>query len=58
MLRVSCTECGVTVEKFSLKQQMSIQHGICIPQTRGVENKGEGLNTYVVYFPRVLQLVR
>ena len=41
-----------------LKQYMSIHHVICVPHTRGVDEKGEGLTTYVVSFPRVLQSVR
>ena len=57
-LRVSCAECGVTVAQYLLQQYMSIQNGICVPHTRGVDKKGEGLTTYVVSFPRLLQLVR
>ena len=55
---VSCTECRVTVKQSYLKQNMEILHGICAPQTRGVDEKGEGPTTYVVSFPRILQSVR
>ena len=41
-----------------LKQHMVSLHGICIPQTREGNEKGDIPTTYVVYFPRVLQLVR
>ena len=37
---------------------MSSQHVICVPEMRGVDDKGEGMSTYVVSFPRVLQSVR
>ena len=37
---------------------MTILHGICIPQTRGVDKKGEVPTTYGVSFTRVLQSVR
>ena len=56
--RVSCTECGVRVKQSYLKQHMESLHGICAPQTRGVDEKGEGPTTYVVSFPRILQLVK
>ena len=42
------------VVKSYLKQHMSSQHGICVPQTRGVDEKGEGPAIYVVIFPRLL----
>ena len=38
--RVSCAECSVTVEKSYLNQHMASLHGLCIPQTRGVDEKG------------------
>ena len=38
-LRVSFTECRVTVAKYSLKQHMASQHGICVLSMRGVEKK-------------------
>ena len=56
--RVSCTECGVTEKQSYLKQDMEILHGICVPQTRGIDEKGEGPTTYVVSFLRILQSVR
>ena len=57
-LQVSCIKCGVTVEKLYLKQHMEILHVICVPQTRGVDEKGEGPTTYVVCFHRILHPVR
>ena len=30
-------------------------HGICVPQTRGVDKVGGGPTTYMVSFPRLLQ---
>ena len=57
-LRVICAKCGVIVAQSSLKQYMTIQRGICIPQTRRVDEKGGRPTTYVVSFPRVLQSVR
>ena len=39
-LWVSWAECGVMVAQNSLKHHMSSQHRICIPQTRGVDEKG------------------
>ena len=33
-------------------------HGICFPQTRGVNELGGGPTTYVVSSPKVLQEVR
>ena len=57
-LRVSSTNCRLTLEQSSIKQHMAIQHSSCVPQTRGVDEKGEVPTTYVVSLPRVLQLVR
>ena len=56
--RVSCTECGVKAKQSYLKQHMESLHGICVPQMRGVDKKGEGPTTYVVSLPRILQSVR
>ena len=56
--RVSCTECGVTVVSSSLKQHMAWLHGICVPQTRGVNEVGGGPTIFVVSFPRVLKSVK
>ena len=58
MLRVSCSECAATVAQYYLKQHMTSLHGLCIPQTRGVDKNGEGPPTYVVSFPWILQSVR
>ena len=57
-LRVSYAKCRVTVAQSSLKHHMSSQHVICVPHERWVDEKGYGPSTYVVSFPRVLQLVR
>ena len=40
-LRLGCTKYRVVVAKSSLKQNMTSQHGICVPQTRVVDEKGE-----------------
>ena len=55
--RVSCTECGVTVKQSYFKHHIESLHGICVPQTRGADEKGEVPTTYVVSFPRILQSV-
>ena len=41
--RVSQTVCGVTVVASYLNTHMSRSHGICVPQTRGVDEVGGGL---------------
>ena len=41
-----------------IKHHTESLHGICVPQIRGVNEGGEGPRTYVVSFPRILQLVR
>ena len=41
-MRVSCTDCGVTLESSYLKQKMASLHGICVPQMRGVDEEGGG----------------
>ena len=46
--RVICTTCDVTVETSYLKAHMVRSHGICIPQTRGVDEVGGGPTAYVV----------
>ena len=56
--RVSCSTCGVTVVASYFKSHMARNHGICIPQTRGADEIGGGLTTYVVSLPKVLQEVR
>ena len=53
-----CATYGVTVEASYLKAHMARSHGICVPQTRGVDEVGGGPTTYVVYLPKVLQEVR
>ena len=56
--QVSCTKCSVTVAALYLKQHMAWIHGIYSPHTRRVDEGGGGLTTYMVSFPRVMQLVR
>ena len=55
---VSCTVCGVTVAASYLNSHMAKIYGICVPQTRGVDEVGVGMATYAVFFPRVLQEVK
>ena len=57
-IRLSCTECGMNVAALSLKKHMARLHGICVPQTRGVNKVGGLLTTYVVSLPSVLKLVK
>ena len=57
-LQVNCAKCGVMIAESYLKQYMLIQHEICVPHTRGADEKGEGPTTYVLSFSRVLQSVR
>ena len=57
-MQLSCTKCGVTVSSLYLKQHMDQLYGIFLPQTRGFNEIGGVPITYVVSFPRVLQLVR
>ena len=45
------------MEASYLKAHMERSHGICVPQTRGVDEVGEGPTTYTVSFPRVLKEV-
>ena len=58
MLQVSYAECGVTVAQSYLKQHMVSLHGLCAPQTRGVNEKGERHTTYMLSLPRILHSVR
>ena len=41
-----------------LKRHMERLHGICVPQTRGVDEGEVGPTTYVVSFSRVLKLAK
>ena len=43
---MSCTKCDVTVTTSYLKTHMAQIHGICVPQTRGVDKAG-GEGNYV-----------
>ena len=54
-MRLSSTECGVTVAVLYLKQHMAWLHGICISQMREVNEVGVGPTIYLVSFPRVVQ---
>ena len=57
-LQVSCAEHDVTMAQLYIKQHMASLHGVCVPQPRGVNDKGELPTTYVVSLPRILPLVR
>ena len=57
-LQAICTECDVMMAQSYLKKHMASLHGICSPQTSGVNEKGEGPTTYMVLLPRILQSVR
>ena len=48
----------MTVAASYLKTHMARIHGICVPQTRGVNGVGVGPSTYVVSFPRLLKEVK
>ena len=54
---VSCAECSMNVSESYLKYHMERLHGICVRHMRGFNTVGGVLNTYVVSFLRVLQLV-
>ena len=56
--RVICSMCGVTVTAPYLKYHMARSCGICVPQTRGVDEVVGGPTTYVVSLPKVIQEVR
>ena len=55
--RVSCATCDVTVAAYYLKAHMARNNGICVPQTRGVDEVGGGPTKCVVSSPKVLQEV-
>ena len=54
-MRVSFSECGVTVAALYLKAHMARILGMCTPNIKEVDEVGGGPTTYVVSFPRVLQ---
>ena len=56
--RVSCAMCSMTVAASYLKSYMLRSHGICILQTRGVDEVGVGSTTYVLSSSKVIQEVR
>ena len=53
--RVSCKVCGGTMAASFLRHHMDISHGIVLPQVRGVDVGGGGLEVYRVSFPRILK---
>ena len=55
--RVHCKECGETMAASSLWHHMERAHGILLPQVRGVDVRGGGLEVYNLSFPRILKLV-
>ena len=55
---LSFTQCGVTVAALYLKAHMAQIYGICVPQTSGIDKVGGEPTTSVVYFPRVLYVVK
>ena len=55
---LSFTQCGVTVAALYLKAHMAQINGICVPQTSGIDKVGGEPTTSVVYFPRVLYVVK
>ena len=56
--RMRCATCSVTVEASYIKAHIGSIDGICIPKTRGVDEVGGGLTTYVVSFPKFPEEVR
>ena len=55
--KVICATCCVAVTASYLGYHMARSHGICVPQTRGVDKVGGVLTTYGVSFPKLLQEV-
>ena len=55
--RVSCEVCGETMADSSLRHHTHRENGIVLPQVRGVDVGGGGLNIYKVSFPWILKLV-
>ena len=45
------------MSESSLRHHMKRSHNIVLPNNRGVDVRGEGLETYVVSFLRILKLV-
>ena len=55
--RVRCVECRGTMAESSIFHHIEISHGIVLPQIRDVDIGGGGLQTYVVSFPQILNMV-
>ena len=56
--RVICMECEGTMAASFFHHHIEISYGIVLTQTRGVDVGGGGLETYVVFFPRILKSVK
>ena len=56
--RGSCALCSIMAAASYLKGHMARIHGICVFQTRGVDEVGGRPTTYVVSFPKVIKEVR
>ena len=57
IIRVSCKVCGETMAASSLQHHMDRAHGRLLPQVRGVDVGGVGLEIYKVSFPRIIKSV-
>ena len=54
---ISCEKYGDTMASFSLRHNMERAHGRVLPQVRGVDVRGGGLEVYKVSLPQILKLV-
>ena len=55
--RLSCEVCGSTMAVSSLQNHLYRAYGKIMTQTRGVDVKGGGAETYVVSSQRIVKLV-
>ena len=55
--RVSCKDCGGTMDASSMRHHMERSHGKVLQQVRGVDVGGGGQEFYKDFFPRILNLV-
>ena len=55
--RLSCAECGEGMLVSSLRHHMERSHSIVLAQTKGVDVRGGGAETYVVSFSWILKSV-
>ena len=55
IIRVSCEECGETMSTSYLRHHMDRIYGRVLPQVRGVDVGGGGLDVYKVSFLRILK---